>query len=190
MSKVYFSAKDAFSKILDDTKERVEKDCAIYDAENLSLSIVTDSRGKRPACSPKGPILESEFRSGVTLRDWIFKGRDYTLVEAENYSDLLNNATRDDLYLFASLANPNILNDEVVKNSFYDRLEKIQMADIVVVANKHEAIEELAKTHSAENTRFDEFFSLVEGAVEVSQKNAFYACGHEENPTIQPEQSQ
>lgn len=190
MSTVYYSAKNAFSSILEDISQRVQKDHAIYGTGSTILSIITDSRGERPNCSTKGPILESDLISSVTGRDGAYQGRNYTLVEAENYSELLQNATRDDLYLFTSLANPNILNDEAVRASFYDRLSAIQKNEIIESVFAKESTDELRQTHSSETAKFDDLFGLVEGAVEVPQHHAFYAKGHEEAPAVQPTEEQ
>ena len=186
MSTVYFSAKDAFSSVLEDKRDRCERDWAIYGTGSYSLSIITDSRGQRPDCSTKGPILESDTMSGMTGRDGAYKGRNYTLVESKDYSELLKNATSDDLYLFTCLANPNILNNEAVRTSFYDRLAGIQREERVESVLSHGSADDLTQAHAEETAQFDELFGLVEGAVEIPQYHAFYPKGHVETPAVQP----
>lgn len=185
MSMVYYSAKDAFSSILEETRERVENDKVIYGPGNCTLRIITDERGERPVCSPDGPIRESEVEIGQTGRDGVYHGRSYTVGGSMPYPDMLENATRDDLYLFASLANPRVLNYETVKEAFYTRLESIQKSERIEDIVSHKSNEDLSQVHSSETEHFDEFFGLIEGAVQGSRFDTFYPKGHIETPPVQ-----
>ena len=125
MSTVYYSAKDAFETILDDVRWRAEKGWAIYGTGSSQLAIITKGNGTRPDCSQNGPISESEEELSRTGRDGAIIDRRYRLADGI-YSELLKNATKDDLYLFMSLANPNTLNSSEVHDAFFDRWEQIK----------------------------------------------------------------
>ncbi len=181
MPRVYNSAKTAFSTVLEDNKNRVENDMAIYGPGSTKLTIITDNRGERPNCSKKGPISESDVLEGTTGNGInSFEGRNYTLTQSDNYTQLLKSATKDDLYLFATLANPTILNDESVKTSFYDRLSGVQSIEIAKVLNDKDSCDKLLKEQADEKAQFEEFFGLVEGAVMAPQKDTFYPKGHDQ----------
>jgi len=190
MSTVYFSAKHAFDERLKDVTAAASSDnkkVAIYGTGTQKLEVIVKDKGVRPDCV-SGLINESSETDAFTMRDGDVKVRSYKVNE-ENIIENMGNATRDELNLFMSLANPKILNDRDVQSSFFDRVSKIQERDFFEAAVGHRSSEGLEEAHMEETAGYTEFYSKVQGAVEVPEYHVFYPQGYvKSEPVITPEQ--
>lgn len=179
MSIVYFSAKNAFEERLKDITSAVSNPsgkAAIYGTGTRNLSIIVNDNGIRPVCS-SGLINESEETDGLTIRDGNVKIRSYNVNE-NNILESMKNATRDELDLFISLADPNTLNNLQIQSSFFGRLHEIQQQDIFNAAVQNKSDEGLEALHMEETVQYADFYLKLEGAVEVPEHHAFYPQGY------------
>ena len=185
MSTVYCSVSQALDETYRDIKQRVEKNWAVYGTASFHQTLITEDIGVRPVIS--GEVVEEgelrEINTGVY--GYGRKGHNYSVKEDLKLEDF-GSATKDELYLFVTMAHPSVLKDENLKRVIGDRLKDVYQEELSGVG-VNEAETKQQQQEDMEKVMY--IYDTISKAVKGSGHEVYYAEGYqpEEDSQNQPE---
>ncbi|MBQ3047423.1 MAG: hypothetical protein IJD48_00205 [Clostridia bacterium] len=87
---------------------------------------------------------------------------------------LLTNATKDDLFIFAVVASPELKGNQDIQDAFFERLETLHLKEQVVAGHSGK---NLSKSHDAETSALTEFFGYFQNT-QVVQDEHYHQATH------------
>lgn len=181
MSTVYCSVSQALDETYKDIKQRTEKNHAIYGTSCFHQTLITEDIGVRPVIS--GKVVEEEELREINTGTYGYgrKGHNYRVKENLRLEDF-NSATKDELYLFITMAHPSVLKDENLKRVIGDRLKVVYQEELSVVG-VNEAETKQQQQEDMEKVMY--IYDSVSKAVKGRGYEVYYAEGYQPEETSQ-----
>ena len=148
MNDVCCSVSEVLKLCYEDMRKRLEnteRDLKIYGCSNFIQRIITEKQlGVRPVLS--GNII-SESAPEIINTSFYGNGRYGHIyrIKDDVRLGLLKYATKDDLYLFVTMANPEILKDEKLKSTLLNRLTEVHEQELSAAGENAAQVEKQLK---------------------------------------------
>lgn len=176
MNMVCTSASEVLFNKYEDINERLAKGWAIYGTASFSQTIIVDEGiGTRPVLS--GEIIkESDILINTRAYGENKKGYSYTVNTQNLTPDCFSRATKDDLFIFVSIAHPDVLKNEIIEEAVAKRLFEIYQEEL---KNAGDNKADVKKRQEKELDVFMKIFGAIKNAVKDSGYEIYYGEGHQ-----------
>ena len=163
-----------FKHVKEDVEDRIKCGAAIYGRASTEIAIA-ETVGVQPSkklFETGRQSVDCRKQTGTTPITF------YSLKEASlpAIAICLGDASKDDLNLFAILADPHLVSVPRIQDAFYARLESLQAEEAAV------ASEDMTAVHEAETAEFREYMGYMQGAqIGGARNDTFYHRDYSED---------
>ena len=183
MANVYCSVAETLAKRSDDIMFRTQNNFAIYGTADFSQVLITQKGiGVRPTLS--GDLIDEKGPSKISTGKYgDAEGYYYSINKDGLTKEALDVATKDDLYLYVTMAPPSVLKSERLKSLIFERLSKVYEEEL---AGAGENAEEVKKQQEADKEKVMHICDSVGKAVKGPGYEIYYAEGYQPEEENQP----